>query len=111
MNPERFVSDLRAISMDGTGSVALPDGLPKPSDREKPYQEYYDERYFIKDAPPPPKPSPAPSAHRGHMHDTHSHSDVEQRRPTAQHSYSSLSMPEEKEKEKKRNKAKKLFGF
>ncbi|KAG9128259.1 vacuolar sorting protein VPS33/slp1 [Ceratobasidium sp. 392] len=60
--PARFVNDLRAIAMDGVGSVAIPEGLPKPSDRERPYQEYYDRRYFIQDAPPPPKPVPAPAA-------------------------------------------------
>ncbi|KAF8677405.1 STXBP unc-18 SEC1 family [Rhizoctonia solani] len=61
MNPARFISDLRAISMDGVGSAAIPDGLPKPTDRQIPYQEYYDRRYYIKDPPPLPKPQPAPA--------------------------------------------------
>ncbi|QRV88945.1 Ras opposite protein [Ceratobasidium sp. AG-Ba] len=59
ITPSRFVNDLRAIAMDGVGSAAVPEGLPKPSERERPYQEYYDRRYFIQDAPPPqPKPAP-----------------------------------------------------
>ncbi|QRV74171.1 Ras opposite protein [Ceratobasidium sp. AG-Ba] len=59
ITPSRFVNDLRAIAMDGVGSAAVPEGLPKPSERERPYQEYYDRRYFIQDTPPPqPKPAP-----------------------------------------------------
>ncbi|KAG8717169.1 vacuolar sorting protein VPS33/slp1 [Ceratobasidium sp. 394] len=87
--PTRFVNDLRAIAMDGVGSAAIPEGLPKPSDRERPYQEYYDRRYHIQDAPPPPKPAPAPAPQQrpGQQQQR-----LEPPRgPTHQHSSSSLS--------------------
>ncbi|KAG8733511.1 vacuolar sorting protein VPS33/slp1 [Ceratobasidium sp. 423] len=115
MNPTRFVSDLRAISMDGVGSAAIPDGLPKPSDRQIPYQEYYDHRYFIQDAPPPPKPQPAPAPAQSHS-PAHGHSQVHSSRiepprgPTHQASSSSLGSTGG-EKLKKEKKKRGLFHF
>ncbi|CAE7050700.1 unnamed protein product [Rhizoctonia solani] len=113
MNPARFVSDLRAIGMDGVGSTAIPDGLPKPADRQIPYQEYYDRRYFIKDAPPPPKPQPAPvpaqSPAHGHSH-MHSSRPEPPRGPTHQASSSSLGSGGG-EKLKKEKKKRGLFHF
>ncbi|CEL61750.1 Protein transport protein sec1 OS=Schizosaccharomyces pombe (strain 972 / ATCC 24843) GN=sec1 PE=3 SV=1 [Rhizoctonia solani AG-1 IB] len=118
MNPARFISDLRAISMDGVGSAALPDGLPKPTDRQIPYQEYYDHRYFIKDAPPPPKPQPAPAQMQTHS-PAHGHSQLQSARldpprgPTHQASSSSLGSGGGGEKLKKDKEKKKrgLFHF
>ncbi|CAE6413168.1 unnamed protein product [Rhizoctonia solani] len=114
-NPTRFVSDLRAISMEGVGSVAIPDGLPKPGDRQIPYQEYYDRRYFIQDAPPPPKPQPAPAPAHAHS-PAHGHSQMHPSRiepprgPTHQASSSSLgSNGGEKLKKEKRKRG--LFHF
>lgn len=110
LTPSRFVGDLRAIAMDGVGSVAIPDGLPKPSEREKPYQEYYDQRYWIQEAPPPPKPTPAPSP-------APTPAAAQQQRlapprgPTHQASSSSLSGSGEKLKKDKEKKKRGLFHF
>ncbi|CAE6359673.1 unnamed protein product [Rhizoctonia solani] len=115
MNPARFVSDLRAISMDGVGSTAIPDGLPKPTDRQIPYQEYYDRRFFIKDAPPPPQPKPQPSPAPAHS-PAHSHGQMNSPRvepprgPTHQASSSSLGSGGG-EKLKKEKKKRGLFHF
>ncbi|KAG8767035.1 vacuolar sorting protein VPS33/slp1 [Ceratobasidium sp. 428] len=89
--PTRFVNDLRAIAMDGVGSAAIPEGLPKPSDRERPYQEYIDRRYFIQDAPPPPKPTPAPAPQQRPGQQQQQQKLEPPRGPTHQYSSSSLS--------------------
>ncbi|KAF8605962.1 Sec1-like snare protein [Ceratobasidium sp. AG-I] len=110
LTPSRFVGDLRAIAMDGVGSSAIPDGLPKPSEREKPYQEYYDQRYWIQEAPPPPKPAPSPAP-------AHAAPAQQQQRlapprgPTHQSSSSSLSGSGEKLKKDKEKKKRGLFHF
>ena len=111
LTPSRFVGDLRAIAMDGVGSSAIPDGLPKPSEREKPYQEYYDQRYWIQDAPPPPKPTPAPSPAAAHAAPAQQQRLAPPRGPTHQSSSSSLSGSGEKLKKDKEKKKRGLFHF
>jgi len=65
----QFIDDLKVLELGGTGSRAIPNGLREGRVEQRSYQEYYDEKYFTKDAPPPPKPSspttqPAPSEQR-----------------------------------------------
>ncbi|KDQ61398.1 hypothetical protein JAAARDRAFT_30828 [Jaapia argillacea MUCL 33604] len=66
MPPSAFVDDLKVLELGGVGSKALPNGL-RDSDKQRSYQEYYDEKYFTRDAPPPQKVVAPPI--------THSHSD------------------------------------
>jgi syntaxin-binding protein 1 len=49
------------LDLGGAGSRALPNGLRDPPAR-RPYQDFYDERYFLKDAPPPARRAPPPVA-------------------------------------------------
>jgi syntaxin-binding protein 1 len=56
--PRQFIDDLKVLELGGTGSRAIPNGLREAKVEQRSYQEYYDERYFTKDAPPPPKPEP-----------------------------------------------------
>ncbi|THH18450.1 hypothetical protein EW146_g2533 [Bondarzewia mesenterica] len=62
--PRQFVDDLKVLELGGVGSRAIPNGLKDPRDGKRSHQEYYDEIYFTRDAPPPqsrPPPSPAPT--------------------------------------------------
>jgi syntaxin-binding protein 1 len=58
ITPRQFIDDLKVLELAGTGSRAIPNGLREGRVEQRSYQEYYDERYFTKDAPPPPKPEP-----------------------------------------------------
>jgi syntaxin-binding protein 1 len=42
------------------GSKGIPKGLPSRGRGQRPYQEYYDEKYFTADAPPQQRPPPTP---------------------------------------------------
>jgi syntaxin-binding protein 1 len=62
ITPREFVDDLKVLELAGVGSRACPNGLRDPP-AKRPFQEYYDERYFLKDAPPPqPRAPPAQSS-------------------------------------------------
>jgi syntaxin-binding protein 1 len=52
LTPRQFVDDLKALDLGGSGSRAIPDGL-RVLRGARPYQTFYDERYFTRDAPPP----------------------------------------------------------
>jgi len=68
ITPQRFLDDLKALDMGGVGSIALPNGLSTSGPRDgepRPYQDYYNQKYHIKDAPPPPRPAPAPTPSPG----------------------------------------------
>ena len=52
LTPRQFVDDLKSLDLSGVGSRALPNGLRELS-AARPYQAFYDERYFTRDAPPP----------------------------------------------------------
>jgi syntaxin-binding protein 1 len=55
---------LKVLELGGTGSRAIPNGLREGRVEKRSYQEYYDERYFTKDAPPPrPAPTTLPPPH------------------------------------------------
>lgn len=45
------------LDLSGTGSRAAPNGL-RELQGPRPYQAYYDERYFTRDAPPPQPRAP-----------------------------------------------------
>jgi syntaxin-binding protein 1 len=44
--------DLKVLDLSGVGSRALPNGL-RELRAARPYQAFYDQRYFTRDAPPP----------------------------------------------------------
>ncbi len=58
MTPREFVDDMKVLELGGVGSKAVPNGLGG-SRGQRPYQEFYDELYFTRDAP---RPAPAPSS-------------------------------------------------
>lgn len=57
LTPRQFVDDLKVLDLSGTGSRAAPNGL-RELQGPRPYQAYYDERYFTRDAPPPQPRAP-----------------------------------------------------
>lgn len=59
--PRQFIDDLKVLELGGVGSKAIPNGLRDPRGGQRPYQEYYDEKYSTEDAPPPRRPAPAPA--------------------------------------------------
>jgi syntaxin-binding protein 1 len=52
VTPRQFVDDLKVLDLSGIGSRAVPNGL-RELRVTRPYQEFYDERYFTRDAPRP----------------------------------------------------------
>lgn len=61
ITPRQFIDDLKVLELGGRGSRAIPNGLREGRVEARSYQEYYDERYFTKDAPPKPAPTTLPS--------------------------------------------------
>jgi len=59
LTPRQFVDDLKVLDLGGVGSRALPNGLHEGRGGHRPFQDYYDEKYYTKDAPPPQRPTPA----------------------------------------------------
>ncbi|KAE9398544.1 Sec1-like snare protein [Gymnopus androsaceus JB14] len=59
ITPRQFVDDLKVITLAGVGSRVIPNGLREPRGQRQ-YQEFYDEKYYTKDAPRP-QPQAAPS--------------------------------------------------
>jgi len=57
VTPRGFIDDLKVLDLGGAGSKAIPNGLRDMRGESKSPQELYDERYFVKDAPPPQQPS------------------------------------------------------
>jgi len=52
LTPRQFIDDLKVLDISGVGSRAAPNGL-RELGATRPYQAFYDERYFTRDAPPP----------------------------------------------------------
>jgi syntaxin-binding protein 1 len=48
------VDDLKVLELSGVGSRTIPNGLREAKDEERAPQEYYDQKYFTKDAPTAP---------------------------------------------------------
>jgi syntaxin-binding protein 1 len=61
LTPRSFMDDLKVLELQGVGSQALPNGLRTIQGGPRPFQNFYDERYFTQDAPPP-LPATTPSA-------------------------------------------------
>lgn len=60
ITPRQFVDDLKVLDLGGVGSKAIPNGLPSSrGGGPRSFQEYYDEKYFVKVPPPPQRPTPA----------------------------------------------------
>ncbi|KAJ7464621.1 Sec1-like snare protein [Mycena latifolia] len=101
ITPRQFINDLQVLELGGMGSKAIPNGL-REGRGSRGFQEFYDERYFTRDAPPPARPAPAPAPAR------------QERRPAARpspaESYASnTSMTPSAAEEKKKKKG--LFRF
>ncbi|TFK26209.1 ras opposite [Coprinopsis marcescibilis] len=106
ITPNQMVDDLKVLDLGGAGSKALPNGL-RNIKAPRPFQEFYDEKYFTKDPPPPARPAATPVAGRPQVS---AKSNIIQPSPTNSFqgsSYSSSGTAEDKLKKKKRN----LFGF
>lgn len=52
MTPRQFIDDLKVLECSGVGSRSVPNGL-RELRATRPYQAFYDERYFTRDAPRP----------------------------------------------------------
>ncbi|TFK51842.1 Sec1-like protein [Heliocybe sulcata] len=63
--PRQFVDDLKVLDLGGVGSRHVPNGLPEHKGGPRTFQEYYDEKYFTRDAPPPQRPAPSPAPSKG----------------------------------------------
>ncbi|KAF9071586.1 Sec1-like protein [Rhodocollybia butyracea] len=48
ITPRQFVDDLKVVELGGVGSRVAPNGL-RDSRGQRPFQEYYDDRYYTKD--------------------------------------------------------------
>ncbi|KAA1469037.1 Sec1-like snare protein [Dentipellis sp. KUC8613] len=59
--PRQFIDDLKVLELGGIGSRVLPNGLQDPRGGKRPFQDYYDEVYFTRDAPPPQRPAASPA--------------------------------------------------
>lgn len=61
MTPEILLEDLKVLELGGQGSQSIPNGLPESTNsQQRPFQGYYDAKYWIKDQPPPARPAPTP---------------------------------------------------
>ncbi|ESK97828.1 snare binding protein sec1 [Moniliophthora roreri MCA 2997] len=59
LTPRHFVDDLKVLTLAGVGSRVTPNGL-REFRGQRPFQEFYDDRYYTKDGPrPQPKAPPA----------------------------------------------------
>jgi syntaxin-binding protein 1 len=94
---------LKVLELGGTGSRAIPNGLREGRIEKRSYQEYYDERYFTKDAPPPSRPTPTP------LSTQHDHKGPARLSPSNSFASSVNSMPYGKEEKKKKKGG--LFRF
>lgn len=101
VTPRHFVDDLKVLELGGVGSRAIPNGLAE-SRGQRPYQEYYDDKYYTKDGP---RPQPQPKA----VAPTRTTTPKAPRLiPTISHDSSSSATSSVKEEKKKR---KGLFKF
>ncbi|RDB23678.1 Protein transport protein sec1 [Hypsizygus marmoreus] len=64
VTPRHFLDDLKVLDLGGVGSRAIPNGVREDLPGLRSFQEYYDEKYYTKDAPPPRPPPPALSVPR-----------------------------------------------
>lgn len=65
LTPKKFMEDMRSLELAGTGSRAIPNGL-RSGPGQRPFQEFYDEKYFTRDqAPSRPQPPPQQQPNKG----------------------------------------------
>ncbi|EGN96657.1 hypothetical protein SERLA73DRAFT_93200 [Serpula lacrymans var. lacrymans S7.3] len=105
--PRQFVDDLKVLELGGVGSKAIPNGLPTTG-AHRSYQDYYDEKYFIREPPPPQRQVqtslPVSKEERG--------SKLFKASPSSSFAGSSLSVNSSgTEKEEKKKKKRGLFHF
>ena len=94
LTPRQFVDDLKVLELAGVGSRDIPNGLRDPKEEERPLQEYYDEKYFCKEAPAAPVAPPIKvSASRGSTNSSTP--------PDVNSLYSVAALVDEKKKKKK----------
>ena len=55
ITPRRFVDDLKVLDLGGAGSKSIPNGLRDMRGESKSPQDFYDEKYFVKETAPPPQ--------------------------------------------------------
>jgi syntaxin-binding protein 1 len=101
--PRQFVDDLKVVDRGGVGSKAIPKGLPSRGRGQRPYQEYYDEKYFTPDAPPPPPQQRPPIA----PHDEHG----KLMKPSPVSSFVGSTVSESSSTKDGKKKKRGLFGF
>lgn len=58
ITPKGFIDDLKVLDLGGAGSKAIPNGLRDMRGEPKSAQDLYDEKYYVKDAPPPQRQPP-----------------------------------------------------
>ncbi|KAF9047185.1 Sec1-like protein [Hymenopellis radicata] len=101
ITPRQFIDDMKSLELAGVGSRVMPNGLPEFKG-PRPYQQFYDEKYFTKDGPrPQPRPNPSlavPKKERGRP----------QPSPTESYASTNSYTPSMKEDKKKK---KGLFRF
>ena len=64
------MDDLKVLDLGGIGSKAIPNGLGESKGR-RPLQEFYDEKYYTRDAPRPQRqvaPPPQAREEKGRLH-------------------------------------------
>ncbi|KAF9461225.1 Sec1-like snare protein [Collybia nuda] len=52
VTPRHFIDDLKVLDLGGVGSHSVPSGISEGRQQQRTFQEYYDDKYFTKDAPP-----------------------------------------------------------
>jgi len=106
ITPKQFVDDLKVLDLSGVGSKAIPNGLREAHEGSRTYQEYYDDKYYLQDAPPPQQPS---QRHQPDKLTVPKHSSHNKIQPSPTQSFSSILSEVSQEKEKKKKKG--LFRF
>ncbi|KAF9454243.1 Sec1-like snare protein [Macrolepiota fuliginosa MF-IS2] len=102
ITPKQFIDDLKVLDLAGVGSKAMPNGLRDVREGQRSYQEYFDDKYYLQDAPrPQPRQQPSNLSVPKQSHK------IIQPSPTHSFSSSISEPPQEKEKKKKRG----LFRF
>lgn len=61
VTPREFIEDLKVVEIGGVGSRVLPNGL-REGYSQRPFQEFYDEIYYTRDAPPPQRQPAQPAS-------------------------------------------------
>ncbi|KAI0339658.1 Sec1-like protein [Trametopsis cervina] len=61
VTPREFIEDLKVVEIGGVGSRVLPNGL-REGHSQRPFQEFYDEIYYTRDAPPPQRQPAQPAS-------------------------------------------------